>query len=314
MIGLGGRSTFPPQVPGGSPFDMNYTHSAMALRQASERIDPRAHVRRVVAQSRSSFLWGMQALGAERRRAIYAVYAFSREVDNIVDEPGDLAEKKRALAAWREEIDRLYAQRPRWPTTQALLQPIRRFQLPQEEFMAILDGMETDASPAVRMQTLDDLLRYCRRVAGAVGVLSIHIFGTPHPPGPLFAEKLGNAFQLTNILRDLKEDADSERLYVPLCMLERHGVEAQTLEAILAQPGFAAACAELTAIARRYYREADALMAQLGWWRRRPPVLMRAVYKATLDRLEERGWTALDRPVRPSKARSVWLALRHGFS
>ena len=275
--------------------------------------EPWAHVKRVVARSGTSFFWGMRVLPAERRRAMYAIYAFCREVDDVADEPGEAAEKKRGLAAWREEIARLYAGEPEWLTTRALLHPVRRFDLPQEEFLAVIDGVEIDAAPMVRMQTLDDLLSYCRKVAGAVGMLSIHAFGVPRNPGYQIAETLGNAVQLTNILRDVKEDAAVERLYVPLEMVRRHGVADSSLGAVFTQPGFAAACAELAGLAGDYYARTDRLLAQLGWRQMRPIVLMMAVYRETLRRLEERGWRRMDRPVRLTRAQKLWLALRYGL-
>lgn len=278
-----------------------------------DAVEPWTHVRQVVAQSGTSFLWGMKVLPAERRRAMYAIYAFCREVDDVADEPGETAEKKRGLAAWREEIARLYAGEPRWPTTRALLQPVQRFELPREEFLAVIDGVEVDAEPAVRMQTLDELLRYCRKVAGAVGMLSIHAFGVPRDPGYQIAEALGNAVQLTNILRDVKEDATIERLYVPLEVVRRHGVAETSLSAVFNHPGFAAACAELAELARDQYARTDRLLNRLGWRQIRPIVLMMAVYRETLRRLEERGWTRIDSPVRLSRARKLWVALRHGL-
>ncbi len=277
------------------------------------RINPADHVNRVVARSGTSFLWGMRALSAERRRAIYAIYAFCREVDDIADEPGEDADKRRALAAWRQEIDRLYAGEPNWPTTRALLKPVRRYNLPQEEFLAVIEGMEIDAGPTVRMQDLDDLLHYCRKVAGAVGRLSIHAFGVPRNPGFQIAETLGNALQLTNILRDLKADAALHRLYVPQELLSKHGVAATSLNATLSHPGFSAACAELAGLARGYYAETERLIAEFGWRRIRPAVLMMAVYRELLDRLEERGWTRLDVGIRLTRFRKLLLALRYGL-
>jgi len=276
-------------------------------------VDPRTHVHRVVARSGTSFLWGMRVLPAERRHAMYAIYAFCREVDDVADEPGETAEKKLGLADWRDEIARLYAGEPQRPTTRALLQPVRRFDLPREEFLAVIDGVEIDAAPTVRMPTLDDLLNYCRQVAGAVGMLSIHAFGVPRDPGYEIAEALGNAVQLTNILRDVKEDAEIERLYVPLEMVAKHGVVDGSLGSLFVQPGFAAACADLAELARDYYARTDRLLAQLGWRQMRPIVLMMAVYRETLQRLEERGWTRIDRPVRLTRARKLWLALRYGL-
>ena len=276
-------------------------------------VDPWAHVDRVVARSGTSFLWGMRVLSAERRRAMHALYAFCREVDDIADEPGEVAAKRRALAAWREEIDRLYAGRPEWLTTRALLGPVRRFELPREEFLAMIDGMEIDAAPAVRMLALDDLLDYCRKVAGSVGVLSVHVFGVPRDPGPRIAGELGNALQLTNILRDLKEDADLHRVYVPQDMLDRHGVAVPTPSDLFTHPGFADVCAELAGLARRHYAEASRLLTEFGWRRMRPAVLMMAVYRETLDRLENRGWKRIGAPIRLTRARKLWLALQYGL-
>ena len=285
----------------------------VARDSAGGAADPWAHVHRVVAQSNSSFVWGMRILPRERRRAMYAIYAFCREVDDVADEPGKIADKRRALADWRKEIRRLYAERPTRPTTRALLGPVRRFSLPQDEFLAVIDGMEIDAAPALRMRTLDDLLAYCRKVAGAVGVLSIHAFGVPQAPGPCIAEALGNAFQLTNVLRDLKEDAALERLYVPQDLLDRHGVAAESIDAAILHPGFADACGELAQLAQDYYSEAGRLMEELGSRRMRPAEVMMAVYRETFERLQARGWKRIETPVRLTGTRKIWLALRHGL-
>ena len=275
--------------------------------------DPWEHVNRVVAESSSSFLWGMRVLPRERRRAMYAVYAFCREVDDVADEPGEIAEKRRGLAHWREEVRSLYDGRPTQPTTLALLPAVQRFDLPADEFFAVIDGMETDAAPTVRMQTLDDLLDYCRKVAGAVGILSVHVFGVPGEPGPRIARALGNAFQLTNVLRDLKEDAALGRLYVPLDLLGKHGVPHESLDAVFLHPGFADVCAELADLARGYYTEAERLIRELGSRKMRPAVVMMAVYRETFERLQARGWVRVDDRVRLTRPRKVWLALRHGL-
>ena len=275
--------------------------------------DPWAHVDRVVSRSGTSFFWGMRVLPAERRRAMHAIYAFCRELDDIADEPGEVAAKRRALAAWREEIDRLYAGHPQWLTTRALLKPVRQFDLPRAEFIAVIDGMEIDAAPAVQMRKLDELLDYCRKVAGSVGVLSVHVFGVPRYPGPGIAEALGNALQLTNILRDLKEDAELHRLYVPEELLERHGVAGRTPYALFAHPGFAGVCAELARLARGHYAEANRLLMEFGWRRMRPAALMMAVYRETLEHLEKRGWNRIGGPIRLTSARKAWLAVQYGL-
>lgn len=289
-------------------------HPRSLARDSTETTpDPWAHVNRVVGQSSSSFVWGMRVLSGERRRAMYAIYAFCREVDDVADEPGEIEDKKRALADWREEIHCLYAGRPTRPTTRALLGAVERFSLPQDEFLAVIDGMETDAAPTVRMQTLDDLLNYCRRVAGAVGMLSVHAFGVPRDPGPRIAEALGSAFQLTNILRDLKEDAELMRLYVPLDLLGKHGVDAGSLDAVLSHPQFADVCEELAELALGYYGEADRLMRELRSRKMRPAGVMMAVYRETLERLQARGWNQIDERIGLTRTRKIWLALRYGL-
>ncbi len=275
--------------------------------------DPWEHVNGIIARSGTSFLWSMKVIAPERRRAMHAIYAFCREVDDIADTPGDVAPRLAALDAWREEIDRLYGGSPVRPTARALDEAVRRFELPREEFLAIIDGMEADVAPGVGMAAIDDLLAYCRRVAGAVGVLIIHIFGIAGHPGPAMAESMGNAFQITNILRDLEDDAKAGRLYVPRDLLARHGIAAAPPDEVLKHPAFAGACRELAAMARRHFVEADRLLGEIGRRRIGPIVAMMMVYREILDLLEQRGWTRLDRPVKPSKGRLVWLALRYGL-
>ena len=274
--------------------------------------DPWSHVYGVVARSGTSFLWSMKVISPERRRAMYAIYAFCREVDDIADNPGGIAVRKQALQEWRHEVARLYAGSPRLPTARALNDVIRRFDLPQEEFLSIIEGMETDVADSVRMTRLEDLLAYCRKVAGAVGMLVIHTFGVPGHPGPQMAQAMGNAFQLTNILRDLEEDARLKRLYVPGEILARHGVEVGSPHDALHHPGFPAACAELASLARRYYAQSERLLGELGYRRVRPLVAMMKVYCEILDLLERRGWENVHIPVRLTLARKMWLALRYG--
>ena len=256
----------------------------------------------------------MRILPVERRRAMYAIYAFCREVDDIADEPGDAIVKRRALAAWRDEIGRLYAGDPQWPTACALSAPVQRYNLPRDEFLAVIDGVETDAAPFVRMRTLAELLAYCRQVAGAVGMLSVHAFGLPDHPGQRIAETLGNAMQLTNILRDLKEDAAAQRLYIPLDWLTGRGIPlADPPLTVLEHPRFGEACAELAGLARRCFQEAEELIAGAGSRKLRPAAVMMTIYRETLDKLDRRGWDNIGDPIRLSDPRKIWLALRHGF-
>ncbi len=271
------------------------------------------HMRRVVHASQTSFLWMMKVLPRERRHAMYALYAFCREVDDIVDKPGDFDSKIRALEVWRAEIDRLYDGTPSKPTVYALVGPVERFDLPKDEFIAIIDGMAMDACADVRMETMDDLLLYCRRVAGAVGILSLQIMGFHSSMGRALAEHLGNAFQLTNILRDLKEDVSIGRLYVPLSLLRAQGAPTSPIQSTLLHVGFARACEDLAKSARGFYAEADRIISTIGRRQLRPVVIAFTSYRDIFDRLLERGFSNLDRPVRLSRASKLWNAVRSGF-
>jgi phytoene synthase len=272
-----------------------------------------AHVRAVATRSGSSFLWGMRLLPRARREAMYAIYAFCREVDDIADEGGSPAEKQRALAGWREEIERLYGGHPTRPITRALLRPIADYALPKAEFLAIVDGMEMDAQQDIRAPSLADLRLYCRRVAGAVGVLSVHAFGAMEPEAHDLALAEGEALQLTNILRDLAEDGARGRLYLPRELLRRHGIESDDPQAVLRDPGLAAVCGDLAALAEERFAEAKRLMAHCRRGPMRPARIMLAVYWRLLHRLKRRGWGDLNAEVRLPKAEKLWLALRHGL-
>lgn len=280
----------------------------------SAALDPEAAAARaeaIVRNSGTSFFWGMRMLPPERRRAMYAVYAFCRAVDDIVDEPGDPAEQQARLDAWRSELDRLYAgQTPGDPIAQALLPAIRRFELPKVEFLAVIAGMEMDLDRRNVAPALADLQLYCRRVAGAVGLLSIRCFGADEPEAAELAVVLGEALQLTNILRDLGEDAAAGRLYLPAELLDRHGIAARQPETVLDDPRLPAVCRELASLARGRYAEARFLFARCDGRRLRPVTLMIAAYEPLLDCLEATGWRDPRRRVSVPRWRSL-LLLRH---
>jgi phytoene synthase len=280
-----------------------------------DQTDPEAreHVNRVVAASGTSFLAGMKVLPPQRRAAMYAIYAFCREIDDIADEPAPEADKRRRLDAWRAEIDRLYDGRPEGPTARALLAPVRSFALAKEDFLALIEGMEIDAADTLRLSTLNDLEYYCDRVACAVGRLSVRVFGAPGAAGVAVAFALGQALQLTNILRDLSEDATRGRLYLPEELLERHGIEAREPAAVLADAALPHLCEELAGLARRRFHEAEAAIARGPRQALRPATIMMHVYRRILDRLEERGWTRLDQPVALGRVEKLWIALRYGL-
>ncbi len=258
--------------------------------------DLAAEIEARVRAAGTSFYWGMRVLPADRRAAMYAIYAFCREVDDIADDaPAD--QKGPGLAEWRREIDRLYAGEPRHPVARALLAPMRAYKLERRDFLAIIDGMEMDAQRDIRAPSLQELDLYCARVAGAVGRLSVRAFGDGSARALDVAEALGRALQLTNILRDLVEDAQRNRLYLPR---EKH-------------PNLPRVCEDIAQMARQKFAEAERAMADCSRRAMRPAALMKAMYRAVLDALERRGWTALDQPVKTSKWLKLWLVLRHGL-
>ena len=276
--------------------------------------DAVAHVRDVVQRSGSSFYWGMRILPPARRDAMYAVYAFCREVDDIADGSDEAAAKQAGLADWVREIEALYAGRPsRRPTIRALTGPIAAFDLPKAEFLAVIDGMAMDAEANIVAPAMADFELYCRRVAGAVGLLSIRVFGDPSPAAEDFALALGDALQMTNILRDVAEDAAQGRLYLPRELLVRHGVRLGAVAETLAQPGVAAACAELAALAHDRFARADRCLARCDRRALKPALIMRDVYGRLLDRLEARGWRQLSRAVSVSKPAKLMIVARHAL-
>jgi len=283
--------------------------SGAALAEAADR----AHVAEVVGRSKTSFLAGMRILPRPRREAMYAIYAFCREVDDVADEPGPLPPKLVELAAWREEIARLYAGQPTRATTRALLRPVADYALPQAEFQAVIDGMEMDARGPVVAPPLADLRLYCRRVAGAVGQLSIRAFGASGPPAEALAVALGEALQLTNILRDQAEDAADGRLYLPAELLEAAGIASREPRAVMADPRIGEVRAALGRLAAGRFAESRALIARIPRRTIRPAILMQEVYWRILRRLERRGWGRVEPRVSLPKWQKLWVALRYGL-
>jgi phytoene synthase len=255
----------------------------------------------------------MRRLPEEKRRAMFAVYAFCREVDDIADEPGAIADKLRDLGAWRDEIERLYAGTPTFIVTRGLVRPISLFALRKEDFLAVIEGMEMDAAVTLRFGNMDELRRYCDCVACAVGRLSNRVFGIGEEMGNRVAGALGEALQLTNILRDVHEDAERDRLYLPADLLARHEISDGALPAVLDHPNLALACAELAEMTERRFAEADTLLATCDRRQMRPAVMMMAVYRRVLRRLARRGWRRLAEPVTLSKLEKIWILIRHGM-
>jgi phytoene synthase len=273
----------------------------------------RQTIRHRVEASGTSFYWAMRLLPKHRRNGMYAVYAFCREVDDIADGEQPVEYKIAALAAWREEIDDLYAGHPRHVVAHALSKPAARYNLRRRDFLAIIDGMEMDARADMRTPDLATLDLYCSRVASAVGHLSVHVFGDPSDAAHAVAESLGRALQLTNILRDLDEDAGRGRLYLPREVLDRHGIRGTDPTTVLRHPALPAVCREVAAIAEEHFQLSMHAMERCSHSAMRPAAVMAAIYHATLSALLRSGWRDPARRVNVSKPLKLWLVLRHGL-
>lgn len=270
-----------------------------------------AHVKKVVADSGTSFSLGMKILPEQPRNAMYAVYAFCREIDDIADEPGEEAGKRHGLQQWREEIEALYQGHPTRLTTRALLPAVEAYDLPKQEFIELIEGMLMDVDLDFgRAERLDHagLHLYCRRVAGAVGMLSIRIFG--EPDATQFALAMGDALQLTNILRDIGEDAEEGRLYLPMEMIRKEGIEADDPMEIVRDARFRPVCEAIAEEAAARFRDTDELLKQYDRQKLKPALVMGQVYRGYLERLMARGFRNPVEPVRMSKFAKAGRALR----
>jgi presqualene diphosphate synthase len=262
--------------------------------------------------SGSSFYNAMRVLPRAQREAMFEIYSFCRQVDDIADSSGPRGERREELARWRADIDALCAGRP-VPRTRGLQAPVRNFALRREDFHAVIDGMEMDVVGDIRAPDEATLELYCDRVASAVGRLSVRVFGMEERDGIALAHHLGRALQLTNILRDLDEDAAFGRLYLPAEALREAGIAASDPPAVLVHPALGKACGSIVERARGHFIEADAIMARNPRRTVRAPRIMGEAYRLILDSLVARGWSHPRRPIRLPKSRLLWIIMRHAF-
>ncbi|MSP81421.1 MAG: squalene synthase HpnD [Alphaproteobacteria bacterium] len=260
----------------------------------------------------------MRLLPRERRQAMFAIYAFCREVDDIADGTLPAVQKRAQLGAWRDEIAAIFSgdrssSGPRHVIARSLVGPVGAYGLRREDFLAVIDGVAMDADDLMRAPSAADLDLYADRVAGAVGRLSVRVFGCSTAHADQGAAALGRALQFTNILRDLAEDAERGRLYLPRELLLRHGIANHDPAAVLVHPNFPDACAEFARSARQAFADARAAMARCPRRPMRPAALMAAVYGTLLDRLEAAGWRPAGPRVRIPMPVKLWLVLRWGL-
>lgn len=274
---------------------------------------PDAYVEAMVRRAGTSFFWAMRRLGAERRRGVFAVYAFCRDVDDIADGDLPLDRKIVLLDIWRAEVEALFGGTGHHPISRALLSPVQTFGLKKADFLAVIDGMEMDAKPRVRIADMPELALYCDRVACAVGRLCVRVFGVAEKEGIALSAALGEALQLTNILRDIAEDAARDRVYLPADMLAGAGAENDEIQEVLTAPGLAPLCETVASRAALRFLEAEAIIAAADPAAVRPAVMMMQVYRRILDKLMRRGWMNLNQDVGPSKLEKMMIAVRYGL-
>ena len=265
------------------------------------------------AASQSSFYYGFRFLGAEKRRAITALYAFCREVDDVVDECEDSAVAAAKLDWWRGELAAVFAGRPQHPVGQALVSIVQRYGLAQELFEEIIDGMAMDLAQT-RYPDFKSLQLYCYRVAGAVGLLAAEIFGATQKETRRYAHDLGIAFQLTNILRDVGEDARRGRIYLPQEELARHGVVAADLLRGHETPQFLALLRAEINRAQGYYDQALAALPAADRRAQMPGLLMAGIYRTLLLEIERDGGHVLRHRISLPGWRKLWIAARTAVS
>jgi phytoene synthase len=268
---------------------------------------PDEYCQQKAAQSGSSFYYSFLFLPAERRRAITALYAFCREVDDIVDEvhEADLARIK--LAWWRTEVANLFSGQPQHPVTKALAPFIVAYRLDAARMNEIIDGMEMDLTHR-RYADFAALQTYCHRVAGVVGQLSASIFGYRDPATLEYAESLGIAFQLTNIIRDVGEDARRGRVYLPLDELASHGLGADDILARRGGDAFRRLMAFQGERAESFYEAAFAKLAPEDRRDQRAGLIMAAIYRTLLAEIRRDGFDVLDRRIALTPLRKLWIA------
>ncbi len=278
------------------------TSQAIEIEATNELAAERAHG--------SSFYAAMRIMPHGQREAMYEIYSFCRVVDDIADDPGPAEGRLARLEEWRRNIDAIYLGESR-PDLAGLVAAVHEFKLESDDFRAIIDGMEMDVRQNIQAPAFVELDLYCDRVASAVGRLSSRVFGLSSGEGRQLSEHLGRALQLTNILRDLDEDAAMGRLYLPREFLNEAGITSTDPAIVLAHPALPEVCRRIVSLARWRFAEAGKIMKKHSRKKVRTPRVMSEAYKTILNALASRGWAAPRAPVKLSKPRLVLILIRH---
>lgn len=274
------------------------------------------NIKQIVKKSGSSFFWSMRFLPLAKRNAMYTIYAFCRHLDDIVDGDSDMAEKVELIDAWREELNNIYDKKA--PVTEIgrkIYKNCMRFKLPKEELSRLIEAISMDIPNPVQAPSLEELYRYCRGVAGVPGSLSLRIFGCQDEE--LIAnlsDSLGTALQITNILRDVKEDAQINRLYIPREFLEKAGITSRDPLTVVVDKNLAIAREELAQIAIANFNRAQELMPKLDKKTARHVRMIERIYRRYFDIMQKRGWEIISPKPRLGKLSKFSIALRAYFN
>jgi len=264
-----------------------------------------------VSASRSSFRAGMVILPKARREAMYALYAFCREVDDIADDGATFEVRTQGLQQWRQRISDLFKGQTSNTITAALAPAIQPFHLIEKDFQDIIDGMEMDAGDPICAPDAKTLDLYCDRVASAVGRASVRIFGDASPKAMEVSHHLGRALQLTNILRDMAEDAQRGRLYLPVELLIQHGITSRLPAEVLRDKNMPAVCRDMAPKINAHFTAANEAMKSCDPAAMRPAKIMRDYYHAVFERLVAEDWQNIFARVTLPKWQKLWLVLRN---
>lgn len=275
--------------------------------------DPHQYCQDKASASGSSFYYSFRFLPPPRRRAITALYAYCREVDDAVDEPSDAGVARAKLAWWRDEVKRIYAGKAQHPVAKALADVVGEFGISEDQLMTVIDGMAMDLDYN-RYPDFDTLKVYCHRVAGVVGLMSARIFGYSDERTLDYAAELGLAFQLTNIIRDVGEDARRNRVYLPLDELAAAGIEASQIvhvsTTVQSSDAFRQLMDRQVERAQAAYDSAFAKLPAADRKRQLPGLIMAAIYRTLLDEIRDDGCRVLTHRTSLPPARKLWIALK----
>lgn len=274
-------------------------------------------IKNIVKRSGTSFFWSMRLLPKAKRNAMYTIYAFCRHIDDIVDgNDTSMSEKMELIAAWREELNNIYDKKV--PTTEIgrkIYKNCMRFKLPKEEFVQLIDSISMDIPNPLQAPKMKEFMRYCRGVAGVPGSLSLRIFGCEDEELiDDLATSLGTALQVTNILRDVKEDAQSNRLYIPLELLRKANIQSISPAEVIVDKNLSIAREELAKVAEMEFQKADELIKKMDKKSARSVKIIESIYKKYFELMKNRGWEIISPKPRLTKFDKLTLAIKAYFA